>query len=151
MLSNLRTSLLVLIVFGEVGAGAELFLLGHTEEFWQLAPIVLLGLGVVTGVLVLVRSRRATLRMHQVLMALFMIAGPIGLFQHYSANAEFELEMYPSMGGLELIWESLTGATPALAPGMMMYLGLLGLAYSYRHPALTKTMERKPLRGEENP
>ena len=128
-----------------------MLLLGHTEEFWQLVPIVLLGLGVVTGVLVLVRSRRSTLRMHQVYMALFMIAGPIGLFQHYNANAEFELEMYPSMGGLELIWESLTGATPALAPGMMIYLGLLGLAYSYRHPALTKTMARKPLRGEDNP
>jgi hypothetical protein len=136
-------------VLGEFGTGAELLLLGHTEEFWQLFPIVLLGLGVVSGVLVLVRSRRATLRVHQVLMTLFMIAGPVGLFQHYSANAEFELEMYPSMGGLELIWESLTGATPALAPGMMIYLGLLGLAYSYRHPVVKNTMERKPLGGEE--
>ena len=29
-----------------------------------------------------------------------------------------------------------SGATPTLAPGAMVELGLLGLAYTYRHPAL---------------
>ena len=32
--------------------------------------------------------------------------------------------------------ERLTGATPALAPGAMVQLGLIGLAYTFRHPAL---------------
>ena len=149
-MSVLRTSLLALLVFGEFGAGTELFFLGHTEDFWQLVPIVLLGLGVVTGVWVLVRAQRVPLRVHQVLMVLFVLAGPIGLFQHYSANAEFELEMYPTMDGLELVWESLTGAMPALAPGTMVLLGLLGLVHSFRHPALTRATERSALEGGDN-
>jgi hypothetical protein len=52
---------------------------------------------------------------------------------------EFELEMYPSMAGFELVRESMSGATPALAPGTMLVLALIGLTYSYRHPRLHVT------------
>jgi len=45
--------------------------------------------------------------------------------------------MRPSMAGLELLVESLTGAMPALAPGTMAQLGLLGLLVCFRHPALS--------------
>jgi hypothetical protein len=37
--------------------------------------------------------------------------------------------------------ETLRGAIPALAPGAMAQLGLLGLLVSYRHPAVA--MERE--------
>jgi hypothetical protein len=67
-------------------------------------------------------------------MVLCLFAGLVGLGLHYQGNVEFELEMYPSMGGVDLVWEALTGATPALAPGTMVGLGLLGLAYTHRHP-----------------
>jgi hypothetical protein len=40
------------------------------------------------------------------------------------------------LAGWELFKEAMTGATPALAPGAMVQLGLIGLAWSYRHPAL---------------
>jgi len=42
------------------------------------------------------------------------------------------------MEGFELFKESMMGATPALAPGMMAHLGLLGLALTYRHPLLAR-------------
>jgi hypothetical protein len=51
---------------------------------------------------------------------------------HFRGNAEFELEMYLSMAGTELIGKTLTGATPVFAPGTMALLGGLGLAASYR-------------------
>ena len=44
--------------------------------------------------------------------------------------------MYPSLRGFELFSQSVTGATPTLAPGVMLQLGLLGLAYTYRHSDL---------------
>jgi hypothetical protein len=44
--------------------------------------------------------------------------------------------MNPSAAGTDLIWESLTGAMPALAPGTMFQLGLVGLLYTYGHPGL---------------
>ena len=68
---------------------------------------------------------------------LFVLSGVVGLWLHYHGNVEFELEMYPGLAGFELFRESVTGATPTLAPGTMLELGLLGLLYTYRHPAWT--------------
>ena len=71
-------------------------------------------------------------------MCLVLASGIVGVVLHYRGNADFELEMRANIRGVELIWNALTGATPALAPGTMILLGLLGLLYSYRHSALTK-------------
>ena len=62
-------------------------------------------------------------------MILSMFSAGLGIFFHLKGNVEFELEMYPNMGGLKLIWESLKGATPALAPGTMLACGMIGLLY----------------------
>ncbi len=48
----------------------------------------------------------------------------------------FELEMSPEVLGWALFREAIFGATPALAPGVMVQLGLLGLAFTIRHPSL---------------
>ena len=135
-LDSLRHFLLILFVIGAVGTGAELLLLGHTEDFWQWAPLVLMAASLVAlGGHMLARGSRS-LRVFRGMMVLFVLSGGVGLWLHYHGNTEFELEMYPSLQGVELFWESVTGATPTLAPGAMLELGLLGLAYTYRHPAL---------------
>ena len=133
--SALRGLLLILFVIGAVGTGAELLLLGHTESFWQWVPLVLMAVSLVTlGWCVVARGARS-LRAFQGTMVLLVLSGVVGLWLHYHGNAEFELEMYPALRGVELFLESVTGATPTLAPGTMLELGLLGLAYTYRHPA----------------
>ena len=135
-ISAFRGFLLILFVIGAVGTGAELLLLGHTEGFWQWVPLVLMAISLVTlGWCVVAREARG-LRVFQMTMVLLVLSSVIGLWLHYHGNAEFELEMYPALRGVELFLESVTGATPTLAPGAMLELGLLGLAYSYRHPAL---------------
>jgi hypothetical protein len=134
--SPLRRALLWLVMLGMLGTGAELILLEHTETVWQLIPIAALAAGLIGAVIVRVRGSRPALRVFQALMLGFVAAGVAGLILHYRGNAEFELEMYPSMKGFELIMNSLKGATPALAPGTMAQLGLLGLAYTFRHPIL---------------
>jgi hypothetical protein len=50
--------------------------------------------------------------------------------------------MYPSRSGFELFREAMMGATPALAPGSMIQIALIGLAYSYRHPRLSRGNEQ---------
>ena len=40
------------------------------------------------------------------------------------------------MTGMELVWASLRGAVPVLAPGTMTMLGLVGLASIWKHPRL---------------
>jgi hypothetical protein len=50
---------------------------------------------------------------------------------------EFQLEVSPGLAGWELLRKALNAkAPPALAPGVMAQLGVLGLIYTFRHPAV---------------
>lgn len=129
-----RSFLLLLFVIGVVGTGAELLLLGHTEDLWQWVPLMLMAASLVTLGWRVVARGSTSLRIFQGTTILCVLSGVVGLWLHYHGNAEFELEMYPALQGFELFRESVTGATPALAPGTMVELGLLGLVYTYRHP-----------------
>ena len=131
-----RVLLLALFAFGVVGSGVELLLLEHTEDVWQLAPLILMGLSLPAMVWLALDQRRVSVRVFQAMMLLYVASGLIGLYLHYRGNVEFELEMYPGLSGMALFWEALKGATPSLAPGTMLVLGLLGLLYTFRHPAL---------------
>ncbi len=131
-----RVLLLALFAFGVVGSGVELLLLEHTEDVWQLSPLILMGLALAVMVWLVLDQRRVSVRVFQVMMLVYVASGLIGLYLHYRGNVEFELEMYPGLNGVELFWEALKGATPSLAPGTMLVLGLLGLLYTFRHPAL---------------
>ena len=130
----LRRFVGALFAAGVLGIGIELCFLGHTENRWQLVPLVLLGLGLLAQIWLVWRTSAASVRVFRSLMLLFVLSGFVGLYLHYSANVEFELEMYPSLRGLNLVREALTGALPALAPATMMHLGFLGLASTYRYP-----------------
>ena len=133
-MKRIRSLLLVIFLLGILGAGSELFLLGHYEDPWQLVPLGMIGLSLVVLVVRLFRNDARVLHVFQVFMLLFVAAGALGIYLHYRSNVEFELEMNPAAAGWELIRESLTGAMPALAPGTMVYLGLIGFLYTYRHP-----------------
>ena len=74
-------------------------------------------------------------------MVLCVVSGFLGVLLHYRGNVEFELEMYPDLSGWKLLKESMMGATPALAPGAMIQVGLVGLAWTFRHPALQGKQE----------
>ncbi len=138
----LRGFLLVLFLIGLLGTGAELLLLDHTEDVWQWTPLILMAISLVVLGWRIVDRKPASMWVFLGTMGLFVVSGLVGLLLHYQGNAEFELEMYPTLKGLELFWEAVKGATPALAPGTMIQLGLLGLAYTYRHPALIKSTEK---------
>lgn len=140
-LEILRALLLAVLALALLGTGAELLLIGHTEEIWQLLPLIAMGSGLLAIGAIAVRPTRITVQLFRLLMGLFIVMGGLGLVLHYQGNAEFELEMRPSMSGFELVWNSLTGATPALAPGSMIQLGLLGLLCTLWHPALERTAD----------
>ena len=136
-LAILRGALLVILAIGLVGVLGELLLLEHTEETWQRLPIFM----IIAGLIVLgwhgVDHGPVPVRALQAMMALFVLTGAIGVALHLKGNIEFELEMQPTLRGTTLLWQTLKGATPTLAPGAMVQLGLIGLAYSFHHPALT--------------
>ena len=134
-LTGLRHFLLLTLIVGIAGMASELLLIGHLEDRLQRVPVVLLPAGLIAVVWHAVRATRASARGVRLLMALFVASGLLGVGLHFRGNQEFELEMYPAMAGVELVRETLTGATPVLAPGSMTLLGLVGLAAVHRFPS----------------
>lgn len=130
-----RSMLAAIFLLGSLGTAAELVLLEHTEDIWQLVPLVLIGIGCVSLAALTLTRTGVSVRAFQLAMVLFIASGIAGVLLHYQGNVEFELELRPGAAGLELFREAMKGATPALAPGTMILLGALGLAYTYHHPA----------------
>lgn len=138
-LAAVRRVLLVVLVIGMAGTATELLFLRHDEDATQLIPLILIGTATAAVVWHLAARGARSLRALQVLMALFVVAGLLGMFFHFEANMEFQRELDPSIGGMALFWKAMASkAPPALAPGSMSQLGLIGLAYAHRHPALIR-------------
>lgn len=123
-----------MLLFGIAGVLAELVLIEHTESRTMWIPLVTLGFGALAVVLRLARPTRGTDRLMMIVMSAFVVSGVLGVWFHFDGNRQFELEVYPTMEGSELFWESLSGATPALAPGTMVLLGLIGLVATVGAP-----------------
>ena len=143
-----RTLLCWVLVVGVIGILAELLLLGHDDDTLQFIP---LGLGAAyllafawSGA---ARARGAVLAV-RVVSGLACVSAGVGIFLHYRANVEWELETTPTMHGMELFREAVTGSLPLLAPGAMLQLGLLGLLWSHRHPALASSAGSRTLSTE---
>jgi hypothetical protein len=134
-----RRILLTILVLGIAGISVELWLMAHTGDFYQLIPLWLAGMAVVAAIVVALRPSIGTVRMFQAVMVLFLLSGVVGMVLHFQVNMEFQLEMDPALSGMALYQKSILAKTPpALAPGAMIQLGLIGLAYTFRHPALPR-------------
>lgn len=145
---TVRRVLLLLLLLGLAGVATELLLLNHDEGVMQIIPLGLIAAASIAVAWHGLRPGLGSVRAIQIVMAAMVVAGPLGMYYHYGANAEFQREMDPSIRGLALFWKVLAAKTPpALAPGSMSHLGLLGLAYAYRHPALARGSSGRPAPG----
>jgi hypothetical protein len=134
---RLQKALLFILATALLGTGAELLLVGHYEDPWQWVPLILISLALLLLAPLAMLRRAAIVRAWQALMILFLLGGATGLALHWKGKMEFKSESDPSLTGLKLFWESLhSESPPPLAPGVMIQMGLLGLACAYRHPAL---------------
>ena len=134
----IRDLLLALLLLGAAGLLAELMLLEHYESRWQWIPLILLVVTLGAGLAVWLRPMRRTLTIFRGIMMTCVVAGLAGFVLHFKGNLEFALERDPELTGVALVWKVLRGATPALAPGALAQLGLLGLVFTHRHPALDR-------------
>jgi hypothetical protein len=142
----IRKLLLGALVFGVVGTLGELVLLGHFEMPTQWIPFLVLA--ATAGVIAwhAATPSELSVRAMQVFMALLIATGTLGVGLHLDGNVEFERELHPEEQGFEFLRKVVAGATPVLAPGSMVLLGLVGLAHTYRHRCTTDAGDRA---GEE--
>jgi hypothetical protein len=128
----LRRWLLWVLVLGLVGTETELLLLEHYEDPWQFVPLFLIALGFAVLVWYTRRRDAASLRTLKIIMGMFLIAGFVGLALHFRGAAQFQLELDPVIGKWDLVKKVMrVKAPPVLAPGVMLQLGLIGLAYAF--------------------
>ena len=131
-LGMLRLWILGVLVLGLLGTVVELVLLSHYEQPVQLVPVVLIVLALIVLAWHVMGHSAASLRVLMGLMILFVLAGFAGFVAHFYGSAEFQLDLEPSLSTWELLEKVMRAkAPPLLAPGMMMQLGLLGLAYVF--------------------
>jgi len=134
-LARIRWWLLAVLVLELVGTLVELLLLQHYEDLLQCVPLVLIVLTLLLVAWHVARPRPANLRALQVTMCGLVLAGFVGIRLHLQGAAEFQLEMDRSQPRWNVFKKALQAqAPPALAPGVMLQMGLLGLVYAYRHP-----------------
>jgi hypothetical protein len=136
----IRWFLLGALLANVLGLGTELVLFEHFEEVLQMIPLALLGLALLLVIWNGTTRSAASVKVMRLLMVLFVVAGPVGIFLHYQANREFQKESDPSAPGWTIFIKAIHAkAPPPLAPGAMTQLGLLGLIYTYRHPSLDRS------------
>jgi hypothetical protein len=132
VLERLRLWVLGVIVLGLVGTMTELILLEHDEQALQFVPLILMVLGAAVLAWYATAKSTASLRTLQIVMGLFVLSGFAGMAAHFNGSAEYQLELNPDLGTWELLDKIVHAkAPPLLAPGMMMQMGLLGLAYAF--------------------
>jgi hypothetical protein len=132
-LHRIRRWLLTVVGAGLAGTALDLALLAHYEDVWQLVPFAAILLSLATLIAVALVGSAATLRALRAAMLVMIACGVAGIVLHYRGNREFQLEVDPSLGGLDLLVTVLRAkAPPALAPANMALLGLVGLAITLR-------------------
>lgn len=124
----MRSALTWLLALGLAGTLVELLLLDHDEELTQFIPLVLLSAALVGLSWMRLRPSAAAVRVFGVLMLLLIVSGGVGVVLHFRANMEFQREVAPSLGWIALARKAVRAkAPPALAPGVLVQLGCLGV------------------------
>jgi hypothetical protein len=131
-MTNVRRWLLAALVLGLAGSAVELVFLEHYLDGWQMTPIVLIVAAMLVLGWYLVKPSSINATLFRVTMVLFVVAGFVGLVLHMQGAAEFQREIDPAMDYWTLFTKVLHAkAPPAFAPGLMIQLGLIGMAFSF--------------------
>ena len=149
VLSVIRRYLFAVLALGLVGTGIELVLLEHYETAVQFVPLVSIALALAVLIWHGVKGDALSIRALQATMVLFLMAGIAGAGFHFRGGAEFQLEIDPSQSRWDIFKKVMRAkAPPVLASGLMVQLGLVGLVYAYRHPALDASGIRSQSRSD---
>jgi len=137
VLGRLRRLLLALVSIVFAGMALDLCLLGHYEETWQVLPLAMIALALLSAAWTAFTGSALSVTAFRIVMLLVVLTGVIGVSLHFGGSREFQVEMDPALTGWALFVKVMRAkAPPTLAPAAMVQAGLFGLLYTWRHPAL---------------
>jgi hypothetical protein len=135
-LAKMRSLLLFIITAGLLATEVELLLLGHLKPVLQAFPVLLIFLALAMVVWHVKSGNTTSVRIFQGTMFLCVITGIVGTLIHYIFDIAWTATKDPTLHGFALYKTALGSQAPPVAPAVMVQLGLLGLLYTFRHPAL---------------
>ena len=116
----------------------ELFLQEHTGGGVQNLPFIACGLGLLaTGILSFGPQTDAARRSAWTLLGLVVAASSFGVWEHVEHNYAFTREIKPTLTVGQAFLDSLFGASPLLAPGILALAAFLAWASSVRRRSPT--------------
>lgn len=132
---KLRVFLLALSGLVCAGTIVELWFTEHVESTVQFVPFVLAALGMSAVLGAFYAPRRKMLILLRIVMGGLILGSLFGIYEHVAHNMAFELEIQPNATAWEAFWKALSGASPFLAPGILILAAMMALGATYRHPA----------------
>lgn len=145
----LRRFVLAAAVATYLAAAVELILVEHYEEWQQFLPFGMIGLGVLAAGWAWASPGHASVAAARWAGALAVGTSLAGVYWHVTGNLAFVREVMPDAGTAKVLWGTVSGGNPLLAPGMIALAGLLAAAATYRHPALAAAGPQPLARGPE--
>jgi hypothetical protein len=143
ILRGVRLLILVAISAALIVTEAELLFVGHTGgNNGQVIAVVLVGLGLITVTCHAILRNTPSIVVFRFTMYLFLIFGIDGFLTHYHWAVQAALKSQPTLVGMPLLYATLSGKIPLLAPGMLIEIGLLGLIYTFQHPLDIRFVKR---------
>jgi hypothetical protein len=134
-LQVVRRWILAAIAAALIATEAELIFVRHFgNNNGQMIAVVLAGSGLISMAWHAIARNTPSIVVFRFLMYLFLVFGIDGLLVHYNFAVHAALKSHPALVGLPLLYATLSGEIPLLAPGMMIQVGLLGLLYTFHHP-----------------
>jgi hypothetical protein len=135
-LRTVRRLLQAILAIGLGGTALELVLLEHYEEAAQLLPLAIIAVALAVLAMYAAAPAAGVLRLFRLVMVVQLLLGGVGVVLHYRGSLEFQRDMDPTASSWQLFSKSIRAkAPPALAPGVLVQLALLGLVSTYRDPA----------------
>jgi len=142
ILRGVRLLILLAISAALIVTEAELLFVGHTGgNNGQVIAVVLVGLGLTVTCHAILRNTPSIV-VFRFTMYLFLIFGIDGFLTHYHWAVQAALKSQPTLAGMPLLYATLSGKIPLLAPGMLLEIGLLGLIYTFQHPLDIRFVKR---------
>lgn len=151
----IRRSLLILVLLGLLGLGAELIAVGHWYAPGQLIPFIAIGGTVIVSLLYLTFERPWTTLFLRVVAVLLILTGLLGAVQHGKAEPALRAAGRANESGAGTVANEkpmfglapaspslLNGPAPLSAPLAMSGLGLLLLLSLYGREQETRRSER---------
>jgi hypothetical protein len=138
-----RRIILAIVVASLIGIETELILLDHIKPVLQLVPVISIVLGVGSISWYAITRNARMMRIFQGTMFLCVFSGFLGIVLHLAFDIATVQKKDKTLQGYELLRAAVNSTAPPLAPGAMIQIGLLGLAYTFRHPVLNADGEDK--------